>query len=111
MSDDVKVIRDAVAAVMTWMRDPSQPPEADAEAGNMHFANYRLAVSPDRIARLLARLEEAERDAARLGRLHQSLEDDGYGYWLPEKCVKPDQQSDEPPTMDEFRTFVDALLP
>lgn len=131
MSDDVKVIRDALAAGVTvgeWKvldgRRVSVTLQTTEGCGfDSHcvalthdsmgrlnaeaHAAYIAACSPDRIARLLARLEEAERDAARYRWLREMgrLGFEGAPGWrtvLSFETVDPDA-----PTLD---AAVDAMM-
>ena len=56
-------------------------------------------------AEMLAAIADAAKDSERIAMLHRSLEDDGYGHWSPDWCIK---EGDTPPTLDEFRAFIDA---
>ena len=56
----------------------------------------------------LAKPEPRFTDAERLEYLHSNLDWDGYGYWLPEICVKEkDGSFTDEPTLEEFRQFLD----
>lgn len=51
-------------------------------------------------------------DTARLKKLLAHLEWDGWGYWFPEKPIKVLEHKQEytpPPTMKEFREFIDDM--
>ncbi len=53
-------------------------------------------------------------DADRLRTIYARLQWDGYGYWLPDMCVKVSgsfEEGDEPipPTFDEFCKVLDSL--
>lgn len=52
-------------------------------------------------------------DAKLIRWLRDNLEWDGYGYWLPEVCVRKLQHGENEcyePTMQEFRTFLSAKV-
>lgn len=51
-----------------------------------------------------AERERSAADTKRLQTLVDNLEDDGYGFWLSEWCVK---EGDVRPTLDELRAFLD----
>jgi hypothetical protein len=48
-------------------------------------------------------------DSERLNFLHQKLEHDGYGYWLPDLCVRQGGNADTPLSAGEFRRALDLL--
>jgi hypothetical protein len=63
------------------------------------------------IASLQARLDAAERDAARIAALQLLLHWDGHAYWLPDLCIKEREYGNEyttVPTLDELRAAIDA---
>lgn len=73
---------------------------------------YIAAANPDRIARILARLEAAE---ARLDWLHSGLVSDGFGYWLPEICFQEiaigvNDAETPPPSRKEVLAFIDQAI-
>ena len=51
----------------------------------------------------LLELEALRKDAERLAFIHANLENDGFGWWLPEWVIKINGESDSPPNIDEFR--------
>lgn len=59
-------------------------------------------------------LEPMVRDGELLEKLRQKLECDGFGYWLPEICLKEIPPEVEgvgtPPTQEEFREALDAAM-
>lgn len=64
---------------------------------------------------LRAELEAARADAGRRALLHRALECDGFAYWFPERAIKAcsvlaDEPETDPPTIDEFRAFIDAAM-
>lgn len=69
----------------------------------------------DNAIEFLGRLEEAEGDTNRLQGLCKHAEWDGYGYWLPEWCIK-ERDSDfyayrtPDPTIDELREAIDTKI-
>ena len=99
MQSDIEALRQALAEHVRF-HDDGLGCTADSE-------EWQAACSPRTIARLLDALELAQRDAKRLSMLNRSLEDDGYGHWLPGWCFK---EGDTPPTLDEFRAFIDAAM-
>ena len=67
MDDDIKALRDALAAGPTPGEWEDRSWNEDRRYSDQECADlaWTAAASPDRIARLLARLEEAEADAGR----------------------------------------------
>lgn len=57
--------------------------------------------------RELRRLAELERDAARYRWMVANLEHDGFGYWLPELCVKEGKAR---PQKDQCDAAIDAAM-
>ena len=52
-------------------------------------------------------LEEARKDAERYQSIVSACESDGFGYWLPEICLK---EGPVPPSKDECDSTIDAAL-
>ena len=78
---------------------------------------FARAIEAEIIKRLRSQLEAAnlantkqaalEQDAARYRWLHEHIESDGYGYWLPYMCIGERAAA---PTLDDFRATFDAAM-
>lgn len=73
------------------------------EPGNWHGA----APVKARIAELTRELEEARKDAERYQKIIAVCESDGFGYWLPEVCLK---EGNLPPSKQESDAAIDAAI-
>ena len=70
---------------------------------------WRAEADALRASRAEAEAKQAalEQDAARYRWLHEHIESDGYGYWLPYMCVGERAAA---PTLDDFRATFDAAM-
>lgn len=59
----------------------------------------------DEIDRLQERISALERDSDRLHSIYLGVTNDGYGWWLPEWCVRVGETA---PRFDEFQAQIDA---
>jgi hypothetical protein len=74
---------------------------AAAMGGNFGPA---LGVVED-VSALRERVAVLEQDAARLYSIYLGVTNDGYGWWLPEWCVKVGETA---PTIDNFKAQIDT---
>lgn len=81
--------------------------EAPFEEAARAIEAAACAERDQRIAEIERQLEEARKDAERYRWIVAVCETDGFGYWLPEVCLK---EGSLPPSKEESDAAIDAAM-
>ncbi len=96
--------------VMTWSELEKQAIKEYGEACALAATEpllQRIAELERQLHEQAVSLEEARKDAKRYQSILSACESDGFGYWLPEICLKI---GSVPPSKDECDFTIDAVM-